>query len=90
MPRTNISIADEVADSLSEQAMKRNKTLYAFANESLGAVISVCRLSGEPSEVLHAVRSNADQDAKGGKGGRRIDAEELECDAQIARIPVSR
>ena len=54
MPRTNISIADDVADRLSEQALKRNKTLYAFANESLEAVISVCKLSGEPSDVLPA------------------------------------
>ncbi len=52
MPRTNISIADEVADRLSAEAMRRNKTLYAFANESLEAVISVCRQSGEPSEVV--------------------------------------
>ncbi len=52
MPRTNISIADDVADELSSEAMKRNKTLYAFANESLMAVMSVCKLSGEPSEVL--------------------------------------
>ncbi len=52
MPRTNISIADDVADRLSEQALKRNKTLYAFANESLEAVISICKLSGEPSDVL--------------------------------------
>jgi len=54
LPRTNISVADEVADELSAEAMKRNKTLYAFANESLTAVISVCKLSGEPSEVLSA------------------------------------
>jgi len=54
MPRTNISIADDVADGLSNEALKRNKTLYAFANESLTAVISVCGLSGEPSEVLPA------------------------------------
>ena len=52
MPRTNISVADDVAEKLSAEAMRRNKTLYAFANESLEAVISVCRLSGEPSEVL--------------------------------------
>ena len=56
MPRTNISIADEVADELSAEAMKRNKTLYAFANESLTAVISVCKLSGEPGEVLQSWR----------------------------------
>jgi hypothetical protein len=56
VPRTNISIADDVADKLSAEAMKRNKTLYAFANESLEAVVSVCRLSGEPSEVLPAWR----------------------------------
>ena len=52
MPRTNIAIADDVADRLSEQALRRNKTLYAFANESLMAVTSVCELSGDPSEVL--------------------------------------
>ncbi|MBI3859091.1 MAG: hypothetical protein HY296_02465 [Thaumarchaeota archaeon] len=51
MPRTNISISDETADKLSEEAMKRNKTLYAFANESIEAVVSVCRLSGEPAEI---------------------------------------
>jgi hypothetical protein len=45
-------VADEVAEKLSAEAMRRNKTLYAFANESLEAVISVCRLSGEPFEVL--------------------------------------
>lgn len=56
VPRTNISIADDVADELSSEAMKRNKTLYAFANESLTAVISVCKLSGEPREVLHSWR----------------------------------
>jgi hypothetical protein len=54
LPRTNISISDDVADGLSEEAMKRNKTLFAFANESLTAVISVCKLSGEPSEVVPA------------------------------------
>ncbi len=52
MPRTNISIADNIADDLSVQAMKKNKTLYAFANESLEAVISICKLSGEPGEVV--------------------------------------
>jgi hypothetical protein len=52
MPRTNIAISDDVADALSEQALKRNKTLYAFANESLEAVISICKLSGEPSEAF--------------------------------------
>ncbi len=52
MPRTNISIADEVADQLSTEAMKRNKTLYAFANEALEAVVAVCKLSGEPSELV--------------------------------------
>ncbi len=52
MPRTNISIADEVADELSAEAMRRNKTLYAFANESLMEVLKVCKLSGEPREVF--------------------------------------
>ncbi len=54
MPRTNIAISDDVADALSEQALKRNKTLYAFANESLEAVVSICKLSGEPSEAFPA------------------------------------
>jgi hypothetical protein len=52
LPRTNIAIDDDIADQLSDQAMRRNKTLYAFANESLEAVISVCKLAGEPSDVL--------------------------------------
>ena len=52
MPRTNISISDETAERLSQEAIRRNKTLYAFANESLEAVISICRLAGEPSQVF--------------------------------------
>lgn len=54
MPRTNISVADEIAEQLSAEALRHNKTLYAFANESLEAVISVSKMSGTPSELVPA------------------------------------
>lgn len=54
MVRTNISIDERIADELSIEASKRNKTLYAFANESISAVLSVCKNGGNPSEVFAA------------------------------------
>ena len=54
MPRSSIAVEEALADALSDEARKHNKTLYAFANESLEAVISVSRLSGNPSELVSA------------------------------------
>lgn len=51
MTRTNIAVEDVVADSLSDEAAKENKTLYALANEALQAVLQVCREGGKPEDV---------------------------------------
>ena len=51
MARTNISIDQEIAASLSDEATKENKTMYALSNESLKAVLSVCRNGGRPEDV---------------------------------------
>ena len=51
MPRTNISIDQEVAASLSDEATKENKTMYALSNESLKVMLSICRSGGRPEDV---------------------------------------
>lgn len=51
MARTNISIDQEVAASLSDEATKENKTMYALSNESLKAILSICRSGGRPEDV---------------------------------------
>ncbi|MDA4117407.1 MAG: hypothetical protein OK455_03585 [Thaumarchaeota archaeon] len=52
MARTNISIDEEVAASLSDEATKENKTIYALSNESLKAILNICRNGGRPEEVF--------------------------------------
>jgi hypothetical protein len=52
MARTNISIDEEVAASLSDEAAKENKTIYALSNESLKAILNICRNGGRPEEVF--------------------------------------
>ncbi len=56
MPRTNIAVDDEVADSLSDEATRENKSLYALTNEALAAVLSVCKYGGTPREVYPSWR----------------------------------
>jgi hypothetical protein len=51
MARTNISIDEEVAASLSDEATRENKTMYAFSNESLRVILNVCRNGGRPEDV---------------------------------------
>jgi hypothetical protein len=51
MARTNISIDEEVAASLSDEAAKENKTIYALSNESLKAILNICKSGGRPEEV---------------------------------------
>ncbi len=51
MTRTNISIDQEVAASLADEATRENKTMYALSNESLKAVLSICRSGGRPEDV---------------------------------------
>ena len=51
MARTNISIDQEVAASLSDEAERENKTMYALSNESLKVILSICRSGGRPEDV---------------------------------------
>jgi hypothetical protein len=51
MARTNISIDEEVAHSLSDEATRENKTMYAFSNESLRAILNICKNGGRPEDV---------------------------------------
>ena len=51
MARTNISIDEEVAASLSDEATKENKTIYALSNESLKAILNICRSGGRPEDA---------------------------------------
>jgi hypothetical protein len=56
MGRTNIAVEQSLADDLSLEAGKQNKTLYAFANESLLAVLDVVRSGGMTKQIAPAWR----------------------------------
>jgi hypothetical protein len=49
--RTNIAVDDTVAEELSFEAGKENKTQYALANESLLAVLEVTKGGGSPKQI---------------------------------------
>lgn len=51
MGRTNIAIDDAVADELSFEAGRENKTQYALANEALMAVLEVTKAGGDPKQI---------------------------------------
>jgi hypothetical protein len=51
MTRTNISIDEEIAASLSDEATRENKTMYALSNESLKAILNICKSGGRPEDV---------------------------------------
>jgi hypothetical protein len=51
MARTNISVDQEIAASLSDEATRENKTMYAFSNESLKVILNICRNGGRPEDV---------------------------------------
>ena len=54
MTRTNIAVESEVADSLSDEASKENKTLYALANEALRTVLKVRQEGGSIEDIYTA------------------------------------
>src|SRR5712691_5173086 len=56
MPRSNIAVDEEVADSLSDEATRENKSLYALTNEALSAILKVCKYGGTPREVYPSWR----------------------------------
>lgn len=51
MPRTNLSIDGNIFEDFSLQARRQNKTLFAFANESLSAICRICSEGGRISEL---------------------------------------
>ncbi|MDA4134465.1 MAG: hypothetical protein OK441_02735 [Thaumarchaeota archaeon] len=57
MARTNISVDQNVFDAFSAEAARQNKTLFAFANESLTVVTKVASEGGTPSELYGMWRS---------------------------------
>lgn len=56
MPRTNIAVDSETADSLTVEATRENKSLYALSNEALSAVLEICKDGGSPREVYPSWR----------------------------------
>jgi hypothetical protein len=52
--RTNIAVDLSVADELSIEANKANKTVYALSNESLLAVIEILKQGGNPKQLYQA------------------------------------
>jgi len=57
MARTNISVDQKIFDAFSVEAARQNKTLFAFANESLSVVTKVASEGGSPSDLYSMWRS---------------------------------
>src|SRR5579863_7506302 len=57
MARTNISVDQTVFDEFSSEADRQNKTLFAFANESLSAIAKISAEGGNPGELYRLWRS---------------------------------
>jgi hypothetical protein len=51
MARTNISVDQAVFEEFSSQAKLKDKTLFAFANETLSTVAKISAEGGDPSEL---------------------------------------
>jgi len=59
MARTNISVDQNVFEAFSTEAERQNKTLFAFANESLSVITKVASEGGNPSDLYSIWRSFA-------------------------------
>src|SRR5438128_2070916 len=57
MARTNISVDSDAFDEFSAQAERQNKTLFAFANESLLTVAKISSEGGNPSDLYRMWRA---------------------------------
>jgi hypothetical protein len=51
MARTNISVDQVVFDEFSSEAQRQNKTLFAFANESLSTMAKIAAEGGNPADL---------------------------------------
>jgi hypothetical protein len=56
LARTNIAVDEQTADLIADEANKENKSLYALTNESLAAVLKVCKYGGTPRELYPSWR----------------------------------
>lgn len=54
--RTNISVDQEIAEALGEEASRENKTLYALVNEILSGFLKVAKDGGVPREIYPSWR----------------------------------
>ncbi len=57
MARTNVSVDQAVFEEFSSQAKLKDKTLFAFANESLSAVAKISAEGGDPSDLYRLWRT---------------------------------
>ncbi len=57
--RVNLSVDQAVFEEFSAQAKRKDKTLFAFANESLSAMAKITAEGGEPSDLYKFWRSIA-------------------------------
>src|SRR5437016_5181872 len=57
MARTNISVDSDAFDEFSAQAERQNKTLFAFANESLLTVAKISAEGGNSADLYRMWRS---------------------------------
>lgn len=57
MARTNISVDQVVFDEFSSEAQRQNKTLFAFANESLSTMAKVAAEGGNPADLYKMWRA---------------------------------
>jgi hypothetical protein len=57
MARTNISVDQNVFEAFAAEAERQNKTLFAFANESLSVMSKVASEGGNPSDLYAIWRS---------------------------------
>lgn len=59
MPRTNVSVDHAIFEEFSLQAKRRDKSLFAFTNESLSAISRISAEGGEPTDLYRLWRSIA-------------------------------
>jgi hypothetical protein len=59
MARTNISVDQAVFNEFSGEAERLNKTLFAFANESLSVIAKVASEGGNPTDLYSVWRSTS-------------------------------
>jgi hypothetical protein len=57
MTRTNISVDEAVFDEFSSEAKRANKTLFAFANETLSTMAKISSEGGDPTELYSLWRA---------------------------------